>query len=108
MASSNLRSAFSHLGGGEGACMLQRTVVHLDAAAADYQMPVQMRYVENVVITPVTVTQGTPPDADQRLYVDMTTDSQGGFAVPSTGKIKLSQAGASPVAMRYTVLVFGR
>jgi hypothetical protein len=94
--------------GGEAGCLIQRGVVEFGAGDATGDLPVHLSYVEGIVLTPMMVTAATPPDADQRAYPDHTTDSEGGFRVPSTGKITIAQAGATPVAMRYSFWIWGR
>jgi hypothetical protein len=94
--------------GGEAGGLLQRGVIEFGAGDATGELPLQMNYVEVLLLTPITVTAGTPADADQRAYVNETTDSEGGFRVPSTGTVTIAQEGASPVAFRYAFLAIGR
>lgn len=97
---------FARLAAGEGGGLVERGVISFAALETTGELPINMTFVELLVLTPIAVTAGTGPDTDQDAFVNE-TEQNGGFKVPASGTVTINQTGASVVAMKYFYLAIG-
>lgn len=88
---------------GYDGCQVERGVLAFTTTDATGELPVKMRQVQGITLTPV----GSAPATDEVPYVDETF-KDGICTVPATGTITIARTGASPTSgQQYAYTVWG-